>query len=100
MKVNVTDTAAEQLKKTLKDKDMTNKYVRVHISGFGWGGPTFGLALDERNDDDMLVESNEINIIVNKDIIDQYGSFSIDFSNNWLRKGFVVSPSYGGSSCS
>lgn len=35
MKVNVTDAAVEELKKTLKDKDMTNRYLRVHISGFG-----------------------------------------------------------------
>lgn len=99
MKINITQKAIEELNKILKDKDMTNKYVRIHIAGFGWGGPSFGLALDELNADDLVDESNEIKVIVSKDLIEQFGNFEIDYVDNWLRKGFSVIPDHGGSSC-
>lgn len=100
MKVNVTDKANEELIKVLKSKNDENKYVRIHIAGYGWGGPSFGLALDEQNDSDLLVDSGEIKFIINKDVVEQFGVFQVDYSNNWLRKGFMVIPDHGGSSCS
>lgn len=38
--------------------------------------------------------------IINKDLAEQFGVFKVDYSNNWLRKGFMVIPDRGGSSCS
>lgn len=35
MKINVTDKANEELSKILKSKDNENKYVRIHIAGYG-----------------------------------------------------------------
>ncbi|WP_240843487.1 hypothetical protein [Acidaminobacter sp. JC074] len=46
-----------------------------------------------------MEEKEGVKFVVNTDIIDQFGNFNIDYTTNFFRKGFVVSPSYGGSSC-
>jgi Fe-S cluster assembly iron-binding protein IscA len=35
MKINITDTAAEQLKKMIRKSDQTQKKVRILLSGIG-----------------------------------------------------------------
>lgn len=99
MNINITDKAKEMIKKTLDDKKIENPVIRVYIAGMGWGGPSFGIALDEQKQNDQSVENDGVNYVVEDDLINRYGGFDIDYSNNWLSKGFRVSPSRGGSSC-
>lgn len=98
MKINITDIAKEQLEKALtsrKDK----KPLRIYIAGYGWGGPSFGLALDEPKENDVTYQVDDFTIVV-EDLIDEnFESFTIDYSNSWLRKGFMVIPDRKMSSC-
>lgn len=34
-----------------------------------------------------------------EELVDSFGTFTIDYSDNWLRKGFSVTPDRGGSNC-
>lgn len=99
MVVDVTPVAAEKLKELLKTKE-TEKYLKLYIAAFGWGGPTFGLALEEPKDNDEIIKTDDFNFVMEKDLIEQYGKFTIDYSDNWLKRGFSVIPDRGGSSCS
>jgi Fe-S cluster assembly iron-binding protein IscA len=46
------------------------------------------------------MEENEgIKFVVHQDILDQFGSFHIDYISNLFRKGFVVSSAYGTGAC-
>ena len=96
MKIKVTKEALEQLENRYVNPD---RAFRVMINGFGWGGPVFGIVLDEQLEGDHLEELNGIKFVVNEDILDQYGSFNVEYVANFFRKGFVVSTAYGGSSC-
>lgn len=100
MKISVTDKASEMIKKSIKDKEIKDTNVRIYISGMGWGGPTFGIALDEQKANDFAQIYEDINYIVEKDLIEQFGSFEIDFVKGFLSKGFQVRPKVGGSNCS
>lgn len=101
MKVHATPAAIDELKKIMEQKDALNQTLRLYVSGFGWSGPRFGIALDEQTDEDHVDETQEVTFIVSKELIDQFGEFRVDFSDNWLRKGFVVEPANyaGGGSC-
>lgn len=79
--------------------DTADKNIRVFIKGFGWGGPKFGITLDRVKDNDETKVVDGINIIVEKDLIDLYGGFDIDFLDSWIGKDFVVLSTKGGSSC-
>lgn len=96
MNIKVTSEAIEQLRNRYNN---TDRAFRVMINGFGWGGPVFGIVLDEQLEDDHLEEKEGIKFVVNTDILNQFGTFTIDYMSNFFRKGFVVSSSYGGSTC-
>lgn len=58
------------------------------------------MALDEPKEDDIKFEADGFDFIVEEGLSDLYDKFYVDYSDNWLRKGFVVSPAGGGgSSC-
>lgn len=99
MVVDVTAVATEKLKELLATKE-TEKYLKLYVAAFGWGGPTFGLALEEPKDDDEVIKSGDFNFVMEKELGEQYGKFTIDYSDNWLKRGFSVIPDRGGSTCS
>jgi len=96
MNIKVTSEAIKHLKDRYND---SNRAFRVMINGFGWGGPVFGIVLDEQLEGDHLEEKEGMKFVVNSDILTQFGTFTIDYISNFFRKGFVVSSSHGGSSC-
>ena len=54
MIIDLTDSAKGQLTKVKSEKN-SEKPLRIYIAGYGWGGPSFGLALDDLKDDDMKI---------------------------------------------
>jgi len=42
---------------------------------------------------------NDISIIVEKNLLELYGGFEIDFLNSWIGEDFIVLPTMGGSNC-
>lgn len=56
----------EALLSALKEK--SKSAVRLMIKGFGWGGPTLGVVLDEQRDDDEVLDINGLKIVAESDI--------------------------------
>lgn len=98
MKVEITQKAQEELKKVLSSRK-DEKPLRIYIVSYGWGGPSFGLALDEQKEGDIKVNSNGFDFVMDEDLVESFGSFKIDYSDNWIRKGFTVIPDRTLSSC-
>lgn len=96
--INITKEAIGAIKKIYNfgEKD---KNVRIFIKGIGWGGPKFGLTLDGVKDNDEVKRMNDISIIVEKNLLELYGGFEIDFLNSWIGEDFIVLPTMGGSNC-
>ena len=95
MNINVTNKALNVIKKVLKEKNSTNRKIRIFLAGIGWGGPTFNLALDEQKENDKIYSEDSIDFIADESLIDQYRGFKIDYSNFFLQKGFLVHPYSG-----
>ena len=98
MVIDVTDVAKNELKKVLEEKN-TDKSLRIYTAAYGWGGPTFGLALDELKDGDKIVKSADFDFVVEEGLSDNYGKFTVDYSDNWLKRGFSIIPDRGGAGC-
>lgn len=99
MKLNVTTTAINEIKKIMEKKDALDKKIRVYVAGFGWGGPSYGIALDEQNKEDITEDIDGITFLVDKNLSDQVGAFNVDYTKNWTGKGFRVTTGNGASSC-
>lgn len=91
MKINLTERAKEELKKVIKEKE-TKKPLRIYLAGHGWGGPSFGIALDEQKDNDVVTEIDDITFVIEEDFADGFENFTVDYSDSFLRKGFSVMP--------
>ena len=98
MVIDVTDEAKEKLSALLLEKE-TDKALRIYIAGYGWGGPSFGMALEEPRTGDLKFTSGEFNFIIEEGLQDIYGKFTIDYSDSWLRKGFIVYADGSDGSC-
>lgn len=92
MNIEISNKAQEELKKVLEQKDSKDKLLRIYIAGIGWSGPSFGMALDEPKQDDELTQVGEFKFAVDKDAKENYSGFYVDYSNEWLRRGFRISP--------
>ena len=99
MNIKITDKAKEMIRETIDKKGVSDPVIRIYIAGFGWGGPNFGIVLDEQKENDYKVKEDDISYVVEKDLIKKYGGFIVDYSKTWLYKGFRVQAQYGGSGC-
>lgn len=97
MKINLTEKAINELKTTMETKEQ-EKTLRIYVAGHGWGGPSFGLTLDESKEGDTVVSTEGYEIAVEEGLDEMFDSFTVDYSDSWLRKGFVVMPDRGVSS--
>jgi len=102
MNVNLTQPAAEALKKILEAKE-SDKPIRLYVAGFGCSGPSFGLAFDDKKDEDLAANAGGMDFIMQPELHEQYGDFTIEYVDEETRKGFILTPSIqpqsGCSSC-
>ena len=94
--ITVTDKA---LKVIAKSTIAATDCIRIIITSYGWGGPVFGIALDEQKESDKVVTIDNWKFVVESNLQDMYNKFTVDYMDNWFQKGFYVSTSFGGSSC-
>ena len=98
MNIDITSKASEKLKNILEEKNTPSAKVRIFLAGIGWGGPRFNLALDEQKGNDKIYSEDGIHIIADKNLIEQFKGFKIDYSNFFLMKGFSIYPHTGSAS--
>jgi Fe-S cluster assembly iron-binding protein IscA len=48
-------------------KSQNKNAVRFELTGFGWSGPTFDIALDEQKNDDAVLEVEGVKFVAEKD---------------------------------
>lgn len=90
VKLNVTNTAIEQIKSIMEKKDAFDKKIRLYVSGYGWGGPSYGIALDEQHNEDKTQDIDGITFLVDENLVDQVDAFNVDYTKDWTGKGFRV----------
>lgn len=102
--IEITDTAAAELKELLEKENKNDHGLRVFAAGMSCSGVQYGLTLEKTaKEDDAVSESNGIKIFFKKDIQEDIEEFKIDFIDNEYGKGFVIdnpNASKCGSGCS
>lgn len=91
MVIEITDEAKEELAKILKPAD-EGKGLKIYVAGHGWGGPSFGMALEEPAEDDFKMEVDGYNFLIADGLEEAYDKFTVTYSNSPLRKGFSIIP--------
>jgi len=90
--IKITKAAVEkfnELKAELNNPE--NAMLRIVFGGYGWGGPRLDLTLDEsKKENDIIEESEGIKIVYDKDLGEFLQNSTIDYSDNWFQRGFII----------
>lgn len=71
-------------------KEAGKKAIRIVITGFSWGGPTFGIVLDEQKDEDDFFDLGDLSIVAEKDFSFLFTEGKIIASQNSFGNSFSV----------
>ena len=89
--VTVTEKAAEQLKTLLEKEQKKDHLIRIYFAGNACSGPQYAPALDmEKKDDDVVVNSNGIDVVYQKDLEADLKEFQLDWIETPYGTGFIV----------
>lgn len=88
--LDVTELANEKLKGYLHDNNITSA-LRVMMMQGGCSGPSLGLALDEEKPMDEQFKCHDLTFLVEKALLQQCGSITIDYVDAGSRSGFSIS---------
>lgn len=93
MKITISEKAREQL------KESESKNLRIFLKGYGWAGPSFGLAQAEPEEGDKMFPVDDYSIAIEEDVSDLVSGFEIDYYKGVFQKGYVVYANGNRGSC-
>jgi iron-sulfur cluster assembly accessory protein len=106
MQIVVSEPAAEALKQVIQEHGTLGSpaTVRIGVQGAcGCGTAHFGMALDDKQEGDTIVEVNGINFLVDSESVPYLEGAELDYSDDLVGRGFrinaVKSGTGGGCGC-
>ncbi|MEX2586230.1 MAG: iron-sulfur cluster assembly accessory protein [Balneolaceae bacterium] len=88
--VNLTSRAARQVRKIREDEGLDEElYLRVAVEGGGCSGLNYRLGFDLKNEEDRLVESEGVQIVVNPRHLIYLNGIRIDYPDGLDARGFT-----------
>jgi iron-sulfur cluster assembly protein len=98
--VILTDRAAKQINKIRTDESIPeDQYLRVGVKGGGCSGMSYVLGFDIKNDFDMELERNGLQVIVDKRHVIYLGGTVVDFKDGLDARGFTFENPRASSTC-
>lgn len=88
--LNISDLATEKLLSYLKENNISSS-LRVAVMQGGCSGPALGLALDEKKETDESFVFQGLTLLVEKNLLEQSGTISVDYVDAGPRSGFSIS---------
>jgi iron-sulfur cluster assembly accessory protein len=99
--ITLTEAAAGQLQKLLEEKGMTDRGLRVFVSGGGCSGLQYGMTFAEGPiDGDQVFEEQNIRLIVDSGSLMYLAGAEIDYVDSLMGGGFRIENPNAVQSCS
>lgn len=90
--IEVTDLAARKLGEVLSEHDKPGNMLRVMVMPGPGGGLQYLLGVEEAaRDDDIVIETDSVSMLVDADSAPLIDGASIDYVEGLMRSGFVIS---------
>lgn len=88
--VNMSEIAYAEFKELLTTNNIDCNVIRLYLAGMGCSGPAFNLVVDEIKENDAVSQIKDLMFIVDKDLVNQYGSFTLISGSENGRGGFSI----------
>lgn len=93
--ITISSEANIELNKIYFGKHDQDLHLRIFVKAVGWGGPIFGVSLDKKHEGDVQQEIDGMTFVVDKDLMEYFRGFKIDFMSGWISKRFLIEPITG-----
>lgn len=98
--VVLTERAAKQVRRIKESEDLDeNLYLRVAVEGGGCSGLSYKLGFDIRTDEDEIVKSQDLEIVVNPKHMMYLEGIEIDYPDGLDARGFIFNNPNASESC-
>ena len=101
--ITISEQAYKEFKEFLDENKVESYNIRINLAGMACSGPVFNITIDEATDDDIVEVVNEVNFIIERRLISEFGGFILSSSEenngNGLSLKPVIAPEGGCSSC-
>lgn len=100
MSVILTEAAAEKVQGLLARENNPDLHLRVFVSGGGCSGFQYGFTFDDQvNDNDTLVETTGVKLLVDQMSLDLLKGAEIDYQSSVQGESFVIRNPNASSTC-
>ena len=98
--VSLSESAAAQVREMIaKDAVNAGKHLRVYVEGGGCSGLQYGMVFDEKRENDNVVESFGVAVLIDPFSADYLRGARVDFSDSLTAGGFKISNPNAKESC-
>jgi iron-sulfur cluster insertion protein len=99
--ISFSDKAIEKVKEfSAQMPEAEGKSLRIFIQGVGCSGFAYGFTFDDKRDDDTVVETGDMNVLVDPQSAPHLTGASVDFVEDQRGAGFTVdNPNAPASDC-
>jgi len=97
--ITLTENAAQQIKTLRKDQDAAGKSLRVYVEAGGCSGMQYGMAFDDKRDDDEIVKQDGVEVVIDPMSANFLKGSVIDYIDSLQGSGFQIKNPNVQSSC-
>ncbi len=98
--VSLTESAAKEVQSMLaKEKDATNRGLRVYVESGGCSGLQYGMVFDEKRPDDIIATFFGVSVLVDPFSANYVKGSIVDFSDALTGGGFKITNPNARQSC-
>jgi iron-sulfur cluster assembly protein len=99
--VSVTDKAADQIKKFMKEVKGEPEFLRLYVQGGGCSGLSYGMSFEtDQENDDSLIETNGVKFLIDSYSINHLEGTNVDYIESLMGSGFKINNPNVTKSCS
>jgi len=90
LNLTITEKAAVKVKEVMSKDGKTNATLRLYVSGGGCSGFQYGLAFDQKKDDDCVIEEHGVKVLVDAESAKYVDGAEIDYVETVMGEGFKI----------
>ena len=91
VELTITDKAAENVKKILKEKGSEQGALRVFVAGGGCSGYQYGMAIARnREEGDIALDVNGVTLLIDEESAPLLQGAEVDYVEDLMKSGFTI----------
>ena len=99
LKLSITEKAAEKVKEAMQKQNKGDAALRLSVLGGGCSGFQYGLAFDQKNEGDHVIEAYGVKVLVDGESARYVDGSEIDYVESVMGEGFMVNNPNAAETC-